>query len=504
MVKSDIVVSKAVKNVTDGFDARKNAYALVNDVLEYTITVENVKLGSAWYDAKVYDALPVGVQYIPGSTVIKNNAFGTTVAPSAEQDDALYGGDASTARVLGFALGDVHGGTTAVVTFRALVTPDAVLDGTPVPDNVASATGTKPSDTIVYPEGVDPDGFDPSGDTPIEVVEPTDEPNPFNPEDEAPGEEVVIPEGPGSEPGSAKPDGTSHTDPDHAKFTTTKTAEIVASADEGEDLEEREEGKLYVGDTVSYRIEFANADEPYTAWYDVTVYDRLPKGMVPVPGTFRLTAPGQTEPEALDDSVYDAAEGDVAVWVGRVLGGERATLTFDCVVTEEALDSDVGNVATVAGTDPSATDPDVLDGDPSKVPGLGKRTPKPQQGWDAFFEERGAEPTAPAYPGSDGPVTVERAPGSNGGDANGDGTNGGDDANGNGTNGNDPNGGVDGPNGIGGSGGDDSGLAKGGADGQAGGLSKTGDAAPLAALALASAIALAALALLRRRGRDRG
>ncbi len=402
--KSDIVVTKELRNVTPGFADRGNTYALVGDTLEYTIVAKNLKEGTAWLAAQVYDPLPQGVAYVPGSAVITDQ-FGKQHAVKAE--DELHGEGGK----LGFNLGDIYGGKQASVTFKVTVTADAVADGAPVPSNVAYGQGTKPSDTVVYPEGTDPDTFDPTTDLPIEIQLPDPTPGTFDPgsEDEKDKWEEEDPDNPGTTKPKdllptdpAKPDGTSHTDPDHGKFSTVKDATVVT------EHEGAPEGTVYVGDVVAYTITFANHDEPWTAWYNVTLYDKLPKGLAPVAGSFALKAPGADEAQPLDDSVYNAQSGDISVYVGRVLGGQEAVLTFQCTVTDEAVGSDIGNTAAVYGTDPSKTEPSVLDGTPGATPGVGDRY-APEEGWDGFVEDNGSDSanfSSVSYPDSEGPVDV--------------------------------------------------------------------------------------------------
>lgn len=386
----DVTVEKTVKNVTDGFANRKNTYALVGDILEYTITVDNKKLGSAWLAAKIYDPLPVGVEYVPGSAKIFNGLTGVTTSITPEIDVA-----SAESRSIGFKIGDIYGGAEpTTITFKVKVTPEAVVDGTPVPANFAYAAGTKPSETITYPPGVDPENYKPGIDEPVDIELPDPTPGPYDPEDDKDlWEEITDPENPDAGPKTeqpAQPDGTSHTDPDHKKFTTTKTATILADS---------EDNTIYVGDEIAYEVVFANNDEPWTAWYNVTVYDKLPEGLLPVAGSFKMIAPGTEEEVALEDAVFDAETGDIAIYVGRVLGGESVRIKFTCVVTEAAIDGDIGNVAVVIGTDPSATDPSVLDGDPSATPGLGKRPATPEGGWQQYVEDtEGSSHSTVAYP----------------------------------------------------------------------------------------------------------
>ena len=120
-----------------------------------------------------------------------------------------------------------------------------------------------------------------------------------------------------------------------------------------------------MGDTIRYTITFSNDDEPWTGWYDVVIQDKLPKGIVPLSGGIKLTQVDGSEINC-PDSVYSSQSGDVTVFVGPVRGGQSITLTVNAMVTDEALGTDIGNVAFAYGTDPSDTDSSVLEGNPCR------------------------------------------------------------------------------------------------------------------------------------------
>ena len=136
-------------------------------------------------------------------------------------------------------------------------------------------------------------------------------------------------------------------------------------------------------------------------WYGAVVRDEIPKGLEPLAGTIRLTAPDGSERE-VPDAAYDPATRVLAVTAGDLAGGRTAVLTFECEVTEEAVGADTGNVASAHGTRPS-------DIDPSEVaPGATRPAPgepfSPSGGWDAFLEGHPGvdNADAPAYaPGTD-------------------------------------------------------------------------------------------------------
>ncbi len=142
-------------------------------------------------------------------------------------------------------------------------------------------------------------------------------------------------------------------DPDYSRFSCTKTAENLSG---------REAGTVLVGDTIRYTVAFTNGDEPWTRWYDVTLYDKMPAGVTPVSGSFRLVLPDGVE-MSCPDSVYNPVSGDVSVAVGAIDGGQTVTLVFDALVEEAAVGTDIANTASALGTDPSgATEGVIRDG----------------------------------------------------------------------------------------------------------------------------------------------
>ena len=136
-------------------------------------------------------------------------------------------------------------------------------------------------------------------------------------------------------------------------------------------------------------------------WYGAVVRDEIPKGLEPLAGPIRLTAPDGSERE-VPDAAYDPATRILTVTAGDQAGGRTAVLSFECEVTEEAVGADTGNVASAHGTRPS-------DIDPSEVaPGATRPAPgepfSPSGGWDAFLEGHPGvdNADAPAYaPGTD-------------------------------------------------------------------------------------------------------
>lgn len=156
-------------------------------------------------------------------------------------------------------------------------------------------------------------------------------------------------------------------------ITTTKTAENVTP---GFDKRPNKASAL-VGDTVRFTITVGNS-KPGSAYYDVIVKDPLPVGISYVPGSAVVTdATGKVYRDFEAD--WDAGSRTLGFCVGDVPGLTQATVTFDCVVTGEALsgNGDLSNVAVPLGTQPSQTVPEPDPDNPTSGPVVIKRDPTP-------------------------------------------------------------------------------------------------------------------------------
>ncbi len=335
----DIVLDKSAENITEGKDKRGNqSITQVGDTIRYTITISNTKPGTSWYDVVIRDLIPKGMSYIKGTAVITD----ATDDVHKDFDSDFADGCADVA----FAIGDLPGGTSATIVFDCKVTPE--LLGAERPVNIASAKGTNPTDTIKPVDPNNPDG---------PVIQDRDPlpPGPVDPSDpDIWPEDIETPKTPETPIDDVVP-----ANPNHELLDTDKVAE---------NIDPREDGEVYVGDILRYTITFTNTDEPWTAWYDVVLQDKLPAGIEPMAGTIKLILPDGTQIDCADD-VYDTETREIALFVGVVFGGEKAQLVFDSKVTEDAIDSDIGNIAYSYGTDPSETDNTVLGGKPSGTPG---------------------------------------------------------------------------------------------------------------------------------------
>lgn len=361
--RADIETTKAVQNITPGFEKRGNkGIALLGDTLRYTVTISNTRVGSMWYNALVRDPLPEGISYIPGTAVVVDAA-----GQKHTGFDADYDGES---RIIGFCVGDIGGGQSASVSFDCKV--DLTAPELSVPENIAYAFGDEPS------EYVKPDPDDPTGPVVLDRDEPIPA-GPYDPEGDGKtwediereqideirdiygvpeNEPIALPESEKASVGDIAP-----ADPDLSQIVTTKHAA---------NLRERAGGKVYVGDTLRYTLEVANNNPAHTAWFDVVISDALPKGLAPVKGSLKLTMPDGAE-TVCSDGCYSASEGNVNVYVGTLRGGQKASLVLDVTVEGAAEGTDIGNTAYAYGSKPSDTDTSVIEGKPGVRPAPGER-----------------------------------------------------------------------------------------------------------------------------------
>ena len=168
-------------------------------------------------------------------------------------------------------------------------------------------------------------------------------------------------------------------DPAEGDVSIEKEAENLSRAD----------GATRVGDTVRYRITLRNGG-PATGWMDAVIRDDVPVGIEPVSETIRLALPDGSA-AAVDDRAYDPSTRIIAVACGQLYGGQEVVLSFDALVTGDAVDADIGNVAVGYGTLPSDWDPD------GYHPAPGEPF-SPDGGWVAWEQGRQKVTTGAAYP----------------------------------------------------------------------------------------------------------
>ena len=333
----DVRVSKSVENAT----SPQAKVTRLGDRLRYTVEIRNDgPADSCLMDAVISDPLPAGLEPVPGTLRLAVDGGEPVGVPDAAYDAA--------SRTIAVSAGDLWGGHVAALTFECVVGEEA-LGGDVA--NIAHAGGEVPSESP---------GSRPEGPKPGEPAEPPA----GDPEASSPP----------AEPAPVVPG-----DPDEGDVKVEKTAENLT----------RDDGTTRAGDTVRYRIALSNS-RPGTGWMDAVIRDKVPEGLEPVAGTLKLTLPDGSE-VAVDDAAYDPATRVLAVAVGHLYGGQAAALSFDALVTEEAVGADIGNVADAYGTPPSTWDPE------SPHPEAGEPF-SPDGGWDAFEEGRQTATSPAAYP----------------------------------------------------------------------------------------------------------
>lgn len=333
----EIGLTKTVENLT----APDASVTRIGDRLLYTVTLANTgAANSCLVNAVISDPLPVGIE--PAAGTLKLAAGGGASVPVP---DGAY--DRGT-RTIAVTCGDIWGGGSAVLTFEVIVEAAALGQNSA---NIAHAHGSIPSEN----PGTVPSDPDPGKPTEPPADEPLASSDPVEPP-------TIIPDDPGRD-----------------DLSIAKTAENAS----------RDDGTTHVGDTVRYCIALANSG-PATGWMDAVIRDDVPRGLEPIAGTIRLALPDGRE-VAVDDGAYDPATRILAVAVGHLYGGQEAALSFDALVTKDALDTDIGNVGTAFGTPPSQWDPDR----PAPAPGDPFR---PEEGWDGYIRSHESVSTDPVYP----------------------------------------------------------------------------------------------------------
>ncbi|MEY8406921.1 hypothetical protein [Adlercreutzia muris] len=333
----DVRIAKSVENLS----APDAKVTHLGDRLRYTVELENAGAAdSCLVNAVVSDPLPAGIEPVPGTLRLSVDGGEPIEVPDAAYDRA--------SRTIAVACGDLWGGHSAVLTFDAVVGEEA-LGGDAA--NVAFAHGTVPSENP---------GTRPEAPEPGEPAEPP-----------AGGPEASSPP---ASPAPIVPD-----DPAEGDVSVAKEAENLTRGD----------GSTHVGDTVRYTVTLRN-EGAGTGWMDAVIRDDVPLGLEPLAGTIRLMLPGGAE-VAVDDAAYDPKTRMLAVACGQLYGGQEVVLSFDALVTADAVGADIGNVAVGYGTPPSAWDPDGTHPEPGSPF-------SPDGGWDAWEQGRGKAVSDPAYP----------------------------------------------------------------------------------------------------------
>lgn len=377
-VEESLAVDLIGENLT-----RNIADTMVGDHIRYTLTFTNTQAHTSLMLSALRNQVPDGLTLVPGSITVTvpepaqpfaaaravlplTAAAPIALAAEAYVDDATVTypvNDASYdegTRTMAVNAGELAGGKSVVLVFEAVVGPKAA--GKTIVDN-GWGHGTVP--TYYADDDKDPaisTTFVPVGGLAAYMAQPGT--RTLAAEHVIPVKDVI--------------------DPEDGAITVKKEAENLTTRG----------GDTYVGDRIRYTVTLANAT-PGSAWYDAVISDVVPKGIDVDTAKVELKlADGKVIPVK---DAYDSETRRLAVNVGDVAGGTAVQLIFEAVVTEGAVDADVGNVAVAYGTLPSESDPKRFDeGTVLPEPGTGFN---PEEGWAAFEESHaGVTSGNPVYP----------------------------------------------------------------------------------------------------------
>ncbi len=341
---------KTSRNVTRNDGTRR-----VGDTLEYTITVKNIgPAKSLWMNVVITDLLPSEVDFVTGSVMINGAAAGGAASYNA------------TTRTLTVNLGNIPGGVTKAVTFRAVINDTAynktfintaIVDGAEVPeiivppvvvdrskapsidevndgDTVITGTGIPGATiTVLYPNStltsvvtVGTDGKW-SANVPSsiilqlgQVVKATQTEPGLDPS--LPAEAVV----------QAK----KLVDP-----WSTKTSANLTSTD----------GKTHVNDKILYTITIGNNGSPKSVWSNIIVTDVIPDGLTLIQSSVKLD--GNNASTSYNPTTRTLS---ITLHPSVIAGGTQKAITFECTVNADAFGKTIKNAATIAGKDGAGND----------------------------------------------------------------------------------------------------------------------------------------------------
>ena len=341
----------------------------VGDVIEYTVIARNDgPAKSLWENVIAVDTLPTEVTYVAGSVMIDGVAAGTA---------ATY-----AAGVLTINLGDIPGGITKTITFRATIND--------------TAYGKTITNTIV----IDGDPYEePPGKPPVKDRSPQPTVDEIND-----GDRIITGEGePGASIEVSYPNSTvKGTATVTAGGTWSVTVPITINLVEGDevkvvqivgDLDPSEpvvvivspkknvvpylrkisenltstDDKTRVNDTIKYTIYIGNNGSDKSLWYNPILTDVIPAGLTFVTGSVRLDGVVPTY------HFYNTTNRTLSVTIeGGVQGGQTRLVTFEATVNPDAYGMNILNTVSVSGRDNTPTGPIV---DDDTVEEGGGRTP---------------------------------------------------------------------------------------------------------------------------------
>ena len=333
--------------------SRQDGTRRVGDTMEYTIVAENIgSAKSLLVDVVITDSLPTEVDFVANSVTINGVAAGAAASYNA------------ATHTLTVNLGNIAGGVTKTVVFRAVINETAygkafqntakigdkevkdpdkppVIDRSTPPtfdiinegDRVVSGHGVAGSTiTVTFPNSTNTVTATVAADGTWSVNVPTS----INLLE---GQIVKATQKTGtldpSLPAEAEVQGKTPVIPSLTKTSVNKTST---------------DGKTHVNDVILYTITVSN-NGPKSVWTNVYVNDVIPAGLTLDTGTVLLDGKTPTF------SSYQSASRTLSVWVENdVPYGVTRVVSFECKVNADAYGIKIKNSAEVAGKENGGDD----------------------------------------------------------------------------------------------------------------------------------------------------
>lgn len=349
VVSADI----SVYNETQG-EIGGNTTNRVGDTVTYSISIKNSSPGLVWHNAKITDELPSGIDIIPGSIALAKAGEEPTVL-----DDAAYDPDQGANGAIVHTINDpIVTDEEYILTFQAVINNDAPY----VPGG--EGKGIQNAATV---EGSDPEG-----------------------------NEVAAQTSPVNLPGSG-----------YVSFAPAEKWVTKGAAN----LTDPHATTAQVGDIIKYTIELGNSsDDPNSRWENAWFYDKVPAGLAVEAPTITMTHPAEDNAQGTHDHIvptsYDQDTREITVSAGVLKAGEKATLTFNVIVTSDAIGQSIKNTAWGVTSDKdNPTDPPDNPGETVDPPKPDPDNPDP--------DSPDPDPTDPVGPGGEGKAQLSVAKSTN-------------------------------------------------------------------------------------------